>query len=649
MTATELAHALSERAEEACRFLLPNGIRNGKEWEVGSLQGDTGHSLKVCLEGEKAGVWCDFATGEKGDLIGLWQSVRNIQLPDACREAEELLGISPDAVPTQSFLWLAIQKRMRKGTLAELEAVAAQRKIPNIAGLELATQAGQLWFGDVWDETGIQPSWIITDGSRLNAQARRMDGGLWQGDQKAKTLKGCKGSWPIGIHGINGKDIALVEGGPDFLAAWHLVWAQGKKDSVQPVAMLGAGMAIHPDALPNFIKKTVHLFPHKDAEGAKASAKWSLQLTDSVISSVDMPVKDLNDWVATGTEIPDVFSPRPPEWEAKRVTLSLKPTEPTTRLFLAKKPVCTPGNLTTLISKAKTGKTATIGGVVAAIISAHYDRSGLDTFGFTAPHTKEGVVLIDTEQSPFDAYTCHQRAFARANQDSDVDWMMHYALVGMGAKQLRLTLPKILAKAKSDHGAVFTAILDGVADFVLSVNDEAECNEFITWLRALAVEYNCPIICVIHSNEAQKSGDDGRGHLGKQLTRKAESNLLLKKTGDVTVITSEKQRKAPITDKDGIAFRWSDEVGMHVSVKMEVKAVKGGRPRHAFDTFQSIFPKTADRAMTKQALLRFAQDLADIKETAFRELLHEATENGTIVRIPNASGYVYHLNVPKLP
>lgn len=61
------------------------------------------------------------------------------------------------------------------------------------------------------------------------------------------------------------------------------------------------------------------------------------------------------------------------------------------------------------------------------------------------------------------------------------------------------------------------------------------------------------------------AGDDGRGHLGKQLTRKAESNLLLKKEEDVTVITSEKQRKAPITAADGVAFKWSNGKGMHVS------------------------------------------------------------------------------------
>jgi len=343
----------------------------------------------------------------------------------------------------------------------------------------------------------------------------------------------------------------------------------------------------------------------------------------------------------------------PPKSEArdldsKRVRLAAKPAEPVTRLFLAGKPIATPGNLVTLISRAKTGKTAAIGAAVAAIIAAHHDRPNQDTFGFTAPHTREAVVLIDTEQSPYDAFTCHERALARAGETNDPDWLCHYALVGETAAQMVEDLPKILAKAKATHGGVFTIILDGVADFVASVNDEAECNNFIAWLRKLAVEYDCPIICVIHSNEAVKSGDDGRGHLGKQLTRKAESNLLLKKEGEITTITSEKQRKAPITEKDGVAFRWSDQLGRHVSCKpsSDEKAGKAGRtPSYHFPDFQSIFKADPKLALTRQASFKFAQDRSDISEASWRRLLNDTVQAGGLIAVEKPTGYYYHLPV----
>lgn len=332
-------------------------------------------------------------------------------------------------------------------------------------------------------------------------------------------------------------------------------------------------------------------------------------------------------------------------WQEREVKVVAPPSEPDTRLFLAGKPIATPGNLVTIISKAKTGKTTTIGAMVAAIVAAHYDRHDADTFGFTAPHTDEAVILIDTEQSPFDAYTCHQRAFARASQSTDVPWFKHYALVGYTAAQLKSSLEPILEQAASKHKAVFSLILDGVADFVASVNDEAECNEFVAYLRSLAVKFNCPIICVIHSNEAKMSGDDGRGHLGKQLIRKAESNLLLKKdSSGITQITSDKQRKAPITVEDNVAFQWSEELQRHVSCQPGQRTTKGGRPKGTtFQSLESVWPRSADKAMTQAQILKFAKDEEGVSESTLRRIINDAVRDGLLVKVPSSLGNKYHL------
>lgn len=93
MRAVELAALLAASAPEVCRLLLPNGKREGREWCAGSTGGEDGDSLKVCLSGNKAGVWSDFATGEKGDLVGLWMAVRGLALFEACTEIHKHLGI----------------------------------------------------------------------------------------------------------------------------------------------------------------------------------------------------------------------------------------------------------------------------------------------------------------------------------------------------------------------------------------------------------------------------------------------------------------------------------------------------------------------------------------------------------------------------
>ena len=69
--AARLSQQLADRIEDLCATLLPAGRRVGHEWKVGSVQGEAGKSLGIHLAGDKAGVWCDFATGEAGDALDL--------------------------------------------------------------------------------------------------------------------------------------------------------------------------------------------------------------------------------------------------------------------------------------------------------------------------------------------------------------------------------------------------------------------------------------------------------------------------------------------------------------------------------------------------------------------------------------------------
>lgn len=94
LNATEIAKRLAERAEDVAKYLLPKGKRQGKEFCVGSLNGEEGKSLKICLHGDKKGIFSDFATGEGGDLLDLWANIRHLKLPEAIMEAKQWLGIS---------------------------------------------------------------------------------------------------------------------------------------------------------------------------------------------------------------------------------------------------------------------------------------------------------------------------------------------------------------------------------------------------------------------------------------------------------------------------------------------------------------------------------------------------------------------------
>ena len=96
MNAGELSRLLADRALEVAEYLLPAGKKKGPEWRAGSVHGDAGDSLGVHLTGNKAGVWSDFSSGEKGDLLDLWQSSRGVDLVQAMKDAADFVGVKID-------------------------------------------------------------------------------------------------------------------------------------------------------------------------------------------------------------------------------------------------------------------------------------------------------------------------------------------------------------------------------------------------------------------------------------------------------------------------------------------------------------------------------------------------------------------------
>lgn len=92
MELVELKRALATRAEEVCRHLLPDGKVDGRDWVIGDLSGSAGKSLKICLSGDRAGIWHDFAAGGgSNNLLELWAQARNIDFKDALSEAKAWL------------------------------------------------------------------------------------------------------------------------------------------------------------------------------------------------------------------------------------------------------------------------------------------------------------------------------------------------------------------------------------------------------------------------------------------------------------------------------------------------------------------------------------------------------------------------------
>lgn len=150
MTPREIADRLARQAEAVAKMLLPNGKKQSGEWRVGSTSGDAGESMGVHLNGDKAGVWCDFATGESGDLLDLWCAAKGVQLAEAIREAKAYLGISePHFEGSRKKTYVRPQKpKAHTPRGPELEWLINERCLSEraISEYKIATDAGKVFF-----------------------------------------------------------------------------------------------------------------------------------------------------------------------------------------------------------------------------------------------------------------------------------------------------------------------------------------------------------------------------------------------------------------------------------------------------------------------------------------------------------------------
>ncbi|OED43328.1 hypothetical protein AB833_04090, partial [Chromatiales bacterium (ex Bugula neritina AB1)] len=85
----EIKSRLIQALPAALPYLFPAGKQRGNQFMVGDLEGNPGKSLVIEMQGERAGMWIDFATGEGGDIVQLWAQVVHL---DTKREFPQVIA-----------------------------------------------------------------------------------------------------------------------------------------------------------------------------------------------------------------------------------------------------------------------------------------------------------------------------------------------------------------------------------------------------------------------------------------------------------------------------------------------------------------------------------------------------------------------------
>jgi hypothetical protein len=273
---------------------------------------DRNPSFSVYDQGRK---WKDHATGDHGDAVDFLAKALDIPAQEAVRRFVEMAGggyrvqaprpklaPTPAREDTQEKRWQrAAWPPLELPTEEELQSLATLRRLP-VEGPQWAAIDGTLRMANGHGKR----CWVIRSTCGKNAQARRLDGQPFQDGSlrlqplKAKTLAGSIATLPVGnYHDTRWPAVALVEGGPDTLAAYAGIYRLGLLDTVAVCGMLGASMRPPYGALATMKGRRVRIFQHNDEAGAKAADGWA-RLIHNAGGTVDIwtPAQagaDLND------------------------------------------------------------------------------------------------------------------------------------------------------------------------------------------------------------------------------------------------------------------------------------------------------------------------------------------------------------------
>lgn len=224
--------------------------------------------------------------------------------------------------------------------------------------------------------------------------------------------------------------------------------------------------------------------------------------------------------------------------------------------------LCTDGGILVVSGQKKAGKSNAIVFIIATALMEEVDTQ--KTLLIRSKKQDLDIVYIDTEQSPNQTQTFIKRAKSLAGiSGKDPGNLRFYNIRKCDLEKRNEFLRWILEKPEK----IGLLIIDGVADFVSSINDEEKTRQLGDFLFS-KLHDKMSMVTVIHEG---KDGAGAMGHLGQYLEKKC--------SGTIALFKNRKERTHRITckmvrvggDFDDIEFTWSEDEKGFVLLSEEVK------------------------------------------------------------------------------
>ena len=236
-------------------------------------------------------------------------------------------------------------------------------------------------------------------------------------------------------------------------------------------------------------------------------------------------------------------------WQASRLSIGMKCEKAPEILKANGTVVGTLGNFSASIGKAKSKKTFNVSAIVAAALK----NGTVLLYSAELPKDKRKILYVDTEQSPYHCLKVMERILRMADLPTDRD-SEHLEFLA-----LRKYTPKeriaAVEQAIYNIPELGLVVIDGIRDMVYDINSSGESTRVISLLMTWTGERNIHIHTILHQN---KGDENARGHIGTELSNKAETVLQVEKDSKNPDISTVKTAHIRAVDFEPFAFRIND-------------------------------------------------------------------------------------------
>ena len=216
----DVPRLLADRAEALVAELLPGGQRRGNWYRAGSIDGEAGQSLAVCLAGPRRGRWRDYADIDAyGDLVDLVAFTRtNRDLGAAFAWSREWLGLGTG--------------RPAPAEIARARQAGAARRERDEAAAGRRDAENREHAKHIWDQARPLKSDDLVD---RYLRGRGID--LRRLGRAPAALRYAPSLWQAPGRRFPAMVAAITDGAGEFRAL-HRTWLEQQRDGVVTKALI---------------------------------------------------------------------------------------------------------------------------------------------------------------------------------------------------------------------------------------------------------------------------------------------------------------------------------------------------------------------------------------------------------------------------